>query len=255
MSKEVRIKDIGKPSKQLIKLRLEDLMKLPPPYDKPGEEPEMTEPKEEWREKYITELDGYIAIDVPFEKPKTKEEEQRLIQRFLEGLKKLLDKENNWTFLQPLLLSLEFCAKCQTCNDACPIYLASGKKEIYRPTYRSEVLRRIWKRYLTPAGKVFGKFVSGDIELNWYTIARLAELAYRCTLCRRCTQVCPIGVDNGLIAHEIRKLFSQEMGVAPKALHELGTVQHLRVGSSTALTPEGFKDIIEFIEDDIKEDE
>ncbi len=253
MTKEVGIKDIGKPSKQLIKLRLEDLMKLPPPYDKPGEEPEMTEPKEEWRERYITELDGYIAIDVPFEKPKTKEEEQRLIQRFLEGLKKLLDKENNWTFLQPLMLSLEFCAKCQTCNDACPIYLASGKKEIYRPTYRSEVLRRIWKRYLTPAGKVFGKFVSGDIELNWYTIARLAELAYRCTLCRRCTQVCPIGVDNGLIAHEIRKLFSQEMGVAPKALHELGTVQHLKVGSSTALTPEGFKDIIEFIEDDIKE--
>ncbi|AEA47696.1 (Fe-S)-binding protein [Archaeoglobus veneficus] len=249
---EIKIEDISKPSKQMIKLRLEDLMPLPPPYDKPGMEPELTDPKPEWREKYVTELDGYIAIDVPF-KPKTKEEEEKLVKSFLEGLQKLVSKEGNWTFLQPLLLSLEYCAKCHTCSEACPIYVSSGRKEIYRPTYRAEVLRRIWKRYLTPAGKTFGKFVSGDIELNGTTIMRLAELAYRCTLCRRCTQTCPIGVDNGLITHEIRKLFSQEMGIAPKAIHELGTVQHLKVGSSTGMTPDGIKDIIEFIEDDIEE--
>jgi Fe-S oxidoreductase len=250
--RRIRIEDIGSPEDQLVKLRKEDLARLPPPYDKPEMEPDLKEPRSDWREKYATDLDGYIAIDIPW-KPKTKEEEEKLVNRFLEGLGKLLSKEGNWTFLQPLLLSLDYCAKCQTCNEACPIYVMSGRQEIYRPTYRSEVLRRIWRRYLTTGGKLFGKFVSGDIELNAKTILRLGELAYRCTLCRRCTQTCPIGVDNGLITHEIRKLFSSELGIAPKALHELGTVQQLKVGSSTGLTPDGFKNIVEFMEDMIKE--
>ena len=107
----------------------------------------------------------------------------------------------------------------------------SGRKEIYPPIFRSEVLRRIYRKYIKTGGKITAK-LTGDIDLNWTTIARLAELSYRCTLCRRCASVCPIGVDNGLINHEIRRL-SQEMGIAPKELHSKGTVQHLRVGSTT----------------------
>ncbi|MFO7967596.1 MAG: (Fe-S)-binding protein [Archaeoglobaceae archaeon] len=247
-----KVEDISKEG-QMVDLKIEDLMPLPYPYDKPDSEPELTEPKEEWKERYITDLDKYIGLNVPFKKPETKEEEDRLVQKFLKGLEKLLNKEDHWTFLEPLLLTLDYCAKCQTCSEACPIYVASGRKEIYRPTYRSEVLRRIYKKYFTRTGKLLGNFVSGDIDLNWRTIARLAELSYRCTLCRRCTQTCPIGVDNGLITRELRLLFSQEMGIANRELHELGTVQQLEVGSSTAMTPDGFMNIVEFMEEEIEE--
>lgn len=64
---------------------------------------------------------------------------------------------------------------------------------------------------------------------------------------------CPIGCDNGLVTHEIRKLLSQELGIAPKELHELGTVQQLRVGSSTGITPKALLNLIEFMENDIEE--
>jgi Fe-S oxidoreductase len=253
MSKDdTRLQDISKPlNEQLVKIRFEDLMPLPAPFKGPEDEPPLTDPKPDWKKDYVTELDGYIGIDMPM--PKNGVEEKELVQKFLNGLKKLLSENNNWEFLQPLMLSFEYCAQCQTCSDACPVYLSSGKKEIYRPTYRAEIVRRIIKKYLTKSGKIFGKFVGADIELNANTVLRLAEDAYRCTLCRRCAQRCPIGVDNGLITHEIRKLFSAELGIAPKPLHELGTVQHLEKGSSTGLTPEGFADIIEFIEDDIEE--
>ncbi|MFA7462930.1 MAG: (Fe-S)-binding protein, partial [Anaerovoracaceae bacterium] len=80
-----------------------------------------------------------------------------------------------------------------------------------------------------------------------------AELSYRCTLCRRCASVCPIGVDNGLIAREIRKLFSQEMGIAPKELHDMGTIQHLKTGSSTGMTAAAAKDSVEFIQEEMEE--
>jgi Fe-S oxidoreductase len=78
-------------------------------------------------------------------------------------------------------------------------------------------------------------------------------LAYRCTLCRRCASVCPIGVDNALITHEIRKLFSQEMDISPKELHEKGSVQHLRVGSSTGMNPLAVKDSVDFIQEEMEE--
>lgn len=195
-------------------------------------------------------LDDTVAIGIP--KPASPEEEDALVLRFLSGLKKLFERENNWTFLQPLLLSMEHCARCQTCSDACPAYVMSGRQEIYRPIFRSEVLRRIYRKYLKASGKIMSKF-TGDIDLNWTTIARLAELSYRCTLCRRCASVCPIGIDNGLINHEIRKLFSQEMGIAPKEIHDKGTVQHLRVGSSTGMTPPGAKDSVEFIQEEMEE--
>jgi len=114
------------------------------------------------------------------------------------------------------------------------------------------VLRRIWRKYLTPGGKVSAR-LTGDIDLNGKAITRLAELAYRCTLCRRCASVCPMGVDNGLISRELRKLFSQELGIAPKELHEKGTVQQLEVGASTGMNPLAAKDSIEFIEEEMAE--
>jgi len=250
-NRKFRLSDISNnPETPLVRVEPEDLMPLPYPCDNLNH-PATTELTEEQKERYESSFDGVVAIGLP--KPKNKAEEEELVEKFLDGLRKLFSKENNWTFLQPLMLSLEYCVKCQTCSDACPIYKASGNQEIYRPTWRSEILRRIYKRYLNGENKFLSWLSGDDIELNWTTIARLAESAYRCTLCRRCTQTCPLGIDNGLIAHELRKLFSQEMGIAPKELHEKGTVQQLKVGSSTGMAPKALHSIIDFVETDIEE--
>ncbi|MFC2003276.1 (Fe-S)-binding protein [Chloroflexota bacterium] len=251
--KEIGLRDIGRnPEEQLLEITTEDLMALPCPCGKTDEEQPPIKPlTEEQKNTYECSLDGVSVVSIP--KPKSKEEEDKLVESFLNGLRKLLSRENNWTFWQQLMLTLDSCSKCQTCSEACPIYLSSGKQEIYRPTYRSEVLRRIKRKYLDKGGKALAKLTGNDIELNWATIARLAELAYRCTMCRRCSQWCPLGSDNALITHELRKLFSQEMGIAAKELHELGTVQQLKVGGSTGITPKALKGMIEFMEDDIEE--
>ena len=248
---KVKIEDISKGSGDLIEIKPEELMKLPAPYDTVESQPPFKPLSDEAREKFECSLDGTVAIKLP--KPKNKEEEEQLVNKFLDGLRKLMNKEDNWTFVMPFLLSLEYCAKCQTCNEACPVYVASGKKDIYRPTYRAEVLRRIVNKYIKKKGKFTLKMSGNDIDLNWKTISRLAELAYRCTLCRRCAQTCPVGVDNGLITHELRKLFSQEFGIAPEELHEKGTVQHLDKGSSTGMIQQAFVDTLEFLEDEIEE--
>lgn len=226
-----------------------ELTPLPLPYEDFNQR--VPKPLKEEKVKSIeASLDDTVAIGIP--RPASRQEEEKLVRRFLSGLQKLFEKENNWTFLQPLLLSMEHCARCQTCSEACPVFEMSGRQEIYRPIYRSEILRRIYKKYIKPGGKMTAK-LTGDSDLTWTAIARLAELSYRCSLCRRCASVCPIGVDNGLINHEIRKLFSQEMGIAPKELHEKGTVLHLKAGSSTGMTPPAAKDSIEFIQEEMEE--
>lgn len=249
-SKKLKPADLSKRCERIANLDPKDFMQLPPPFNL-DQGPKIKELSKDQLEMFDASLDGVSAVMI--KRPKSKEEEEEIIRRFISGLEKLLSPHDNWTFLQVLHHSLEYCVRCQLCNEFCPIYLASGKNEIYRPTYRSEILRSLIDKYVKKKGTLRMKFTGFDLELNWNLLARLCELAYRCTLCRRCAMACPLGVDNGLIAHEIRKLFSQELGMAPKELHELGTVQQLTVGSSTGITPKALSNIIEFMEDDIEE--
>ncbi len=246
--RKVAPRDMGRRGTEpLVSYGVADLMEVPGL----GEETPIPAASAAMAEKYDLSLDGFTAIGFP--KPKTKDEEDQLVGKFLAGMEKLFDSESSWTFCQPLKLSYDYCMQCQTCSEACHNFLSSGKQEVYRPSFRSEVLRRIYKRYFTTEGKLLGSFVGADVELNWQTVARLAESAYRCTLCRRCTQNCPMGVDNGLIARELRKLFSMEFGIAPAEVLEKGVMQQLRVGSSTGMRPAGFRDTIEFLADDMSE--
>ena len=190
------IKDFTKPNEQITTLNPEDFIKLPHPYEDWVDEP-IKELTDDQKTRIEHSLDGMSGIAIP--KPKTEEEKEQLVAKFLSGLKKLLSKEDNWILLQPLLLSMDNCVKCQTCSEECPVYTSSGREEIYRPISRGEVLRRIINKYINKENIIHQKLSGSDIDLNWETVARLAELSYRCTLCRRCAQACPIGVDNGLI--------------------------------------------------------
>lgn len=242
------LKDIAKETNQpIIKINNEDLLSLSPYIDeKDGD----YKAPDDWFEKYDLSLDGFSGF--PFLNP-SEEEKKEIVKNFLTGIQKLLNPESNWTFYKPFYLSLKNCVKCNTCAEACHIYIGSGKKEIYRPNFRSEILRRIHNRYFTTSGKVLKSFVGADIEVTYSLIRRLLELAYRCTLCRRCALFCPVGIDNGLIARELRKLFSQELGMAPVEVYKKGTRLHLQVGSTTGMKPYTFRDVIKFIEEDIHE--
>jgi len=246
VSEQVTFRSFSRGDGPLTHVEPDDQRPLPPPFDQLAEEPRIGPINEQVRSQTAC-LDDTIALNIPT--PAGPEQEQQLINAFLSGLRRLFSESDNWTFLQPLLFSIEHCARCQTCAGACHIFQESGGNELYRPSFRSDVLRRIYFKYVKHAST----WTHGDIELNWNTVARLLELAYRCNLCRRCAQSCPMGVDNGLIAREIRKVASQEMGIHPKELHEDGSMLQLRVGSSTGMNPAVLKDNMQFIDEDTSE--
>ncbi len=251
MKPHVRLQELTNPTHTpIIDVTSSPLQPLPPAFAETGAEPAWKPLSESTRQACECGLDNVSALSLP--KPKTAEEEAQLVEAFIRGLRKLFEPENNWTFLQPLLITMENCVGCQTCADSCHIFESSGRLEPYRPTFRSEVLRRAYFKYVRGGGAL-SRLQHGDIELNWPLIARLAELSYRCNLCRRCAQSCPMGADNALITHELRKLFSQEMGIAPKELHERGSMLQLKAGSSTGMTPKTVRDNIDFIDEDMSE--
>lgn len=245
MNKNVSLTDVSTVEGQMVSISEEDLPKtrldlkfLPwTPYT------------EEQKKSFACILDEVSVLNIPV--PQSQLEEEALVNKFLSGMRKLFTTDNNFTCLPMLETSMDNCVQCNSCSSACHLFEMSGENEMYRPNYRSEIFRRIYKQYVKK--EPFAKWRYGDMGLNWKTVARLGELAYRCNLCRRCAQTCPIGVDNGLIAREIRKIFSQELGIAPKELHEKGTVLQTQVGSSTGMNEQVVKDNVEFIDEDYTE--
>ena len=110
--RRVKVEDISKPSEKLSELNKEDFKPLPAPFDKPENTPDFPKLDDKAKETLECTLDDTVALNLP--KPQSKEEEDALVEKFLSGMQKLFTKENNWTFLQPLILSMDHCATCHT---------------------------------------------------------------------------------------------------------------------------------------------
>ena len=74
MSDKVRVKDIGKKELPMLsEVRPEELIPLPPPYDKIEDLPGFKEITDEKKERVVCNLDGVIASAMPH--PESPEEE------------------------------------------------------------------------------------------------------------------------------------------------------------------------------------
>jgi len=245
MKSSLELQDISRANGQMTTVEMSELMDLPLDVAKMPWKPLTADQQD----KYCCLLDDLVVLQIP--RPQTPAEEEELVNKFLDGMRKLFNPQDNWTFLSMLETSMNYCAQCNSCSDACHLFEVTGGHEMYRPNFRSEIFRRIYKQYVKK--EPFAKWRYGDMELNWKTVARLGELAYRCNLCRRCAQTCPIGVDNGLIAREIRKLFSQELGINPLELHGKGSMLQMSTGSSTSMDSMVVRDNVAFIDEDFSE--
>ncbi len=127
----------------------------------------------------------------------------------------LLEKQLN----RPLATALEVCARCGICAEACHYYVADPKLE-HVPAFRAEQLRQVYRQKHDFLGRFFPAWVNAK-ELDETTLERLAEIAFsECTLCRRCTFNCPMGVDTPLMMRTIRGM-ATAAGKAPEILEML----------------------------------
>ena len=68
------LKDISRPGEQLAHVDLNDLIPLPPPYDKPENQPGFKSLSGDAKSKFEATLDDTLCVSFP--KPASKEEEE-----------------------------------------------------------------------------------------------------------------------------------------------------------------------------------
>lgn len=108
------------------------------------------------------------------------------------------------------------CVNCGMCADACLFYTETGDPA-RTPINKTEPLRRIWKSEYTligRIGKMFGltKNVDEKLLLDWETLVYDS-----CSMCGRCSMVCPVGNDIALMIRKTREGMAAA-GHAPEGL-------------------------------------
>jgi Fe-S oxidoreductase len=136
---------------------------------------------------------------------------------------------------------LEACIHCGHCADACHFHQASGDPR-HTPAYKLFPLAKAYRKTRFPLSLFAPAITESDLT-EW------EELLFdSCTMCGRCTTICPMGIDIASIVGQARQAFVAA-GLGPSDL--LQAAQNSRdQGSPLGLTPDKLRDRIEWLEDE-----
>jgi Fe-S oxidoreductase len=100
-------------------------------------------------------------------------------------------------------LHVESCVRCGFCAEACHFYVGTGDPK-YTPIYKLEPFRRAYFREVGPFAPIV-RALGLRRKLTVEELERWQELIYdSCTMCGRCTVVCPMGIDIAELVKEAR---------------------------------------------------
>ncbi|RPJ20721.1 MAG: (Fe-S)-binding protein [Desulfobacteraceae bacterium] len=160
----------------------------------------------------------------------------------LEGLRERLER------FRSLKIFMDICVRCGACADKCHFFIGGGDPR-NMPVLRAELLRSVYRREFTTAGKILGKF-AGARDLDIQVLKEWWYYFFQCSECRRCSLFCPYGIDTAeitIIARELLNLLglNTDWISAPAA-------NCYRTGNHLGIQPHAYKDMIEFFLDDIE---
>ncbi len=145
---------------------------------------------------------------------------------------------------------LDSCVKCGACTDKCHYYLGTGDPK-NMPVARQDLLRKVYRRYFTTAGKLFPRLV-GAVDLTEEVIEDWYRYYHQCSECRRCSVYCPFGIDTAEITMAGREILAS-IGVGQKYSNEIIGKVH-KIGNNLGLPEPALADTLEGLEEEIEED-
>ncbi|MBU2490004.1 MAG: (Fe-S)-binding protein [Proteobacteria bacterium] len=149
-----------------------------------------------------------------------------------------------------MTLYLETCSRCGVCFEACHVYASRPHDVKGIPAYRAEVVRRIYKKYFKPQGRIM-PHLGESRELSEMALEELSEAAWSCTGCRRCVVFCPFGIDTQMLM-SVAKLLLIGAGTEPEILTLLADTS-VEKGKSLDLYKEGFMASVRDLEAEVVE--
>ncbi|MGD2171387.1 MAG: (Fe-S)-binding protein [Gammaproteobacteria bacterium] len=149
-----------------------------------------------------------------------------------------------------LRVFLDSCVKCGACTDKCHYYLGTSDPK-NMPVARQDLLRSVYRRYYTLAGKWFPSLV-GARDLDKGVLDEWYSYFHQCSQCRRCSVYCPYGIDTAEVSMAAREIMDT-VGVGQKYCNEIiGKAQ--TIGNNLGLPEPALADTLEGLEEDIEEE-
>jgi Fe-S oxidoreductase len=142
---------------------------------------------------------------------------------------------------------MESCIHCGQCAEACHFYVQTGDPR-YTPIWKLEPFKQAYKREAGPFSLVY-RVLGLKRKVTAAELREWQELIYdSCTMCGRCTLICPMGIDIATLVGQARHGMFQA-GIVP---HELWSVAERasREGSPLGATPSVFEDRVEWMGDE-----
>jgi Fe-S oxidoreductase len=118
----------------------------------------------------------------------------------LKGIAERLEKYRSFR------LFMDICVRCGACADKCHFFIGTGDPK-NMPVLRAELIRSVYRKEFTLAGKLFGKMAGGR-ELTLDVLKEWWYYFFQCTECRRCSVFCPYGIDQAEITMIGRELLN-----------------------------------------------
>ena len=147
--------------------------------------------------------------------------------------------------------NMHACVHCGQCSDVCQFFLATGDPKM-SPVYKTEVLRKMYKRKHDWMGRLFPGWVHAK-EPSEELLKELYDVAWgSCTMCRRCTMTCPMGVDTALLIRTARTML-EASGQIPQGLKDTVDI-HLSTGNNMGVPREEFIATVEWMEEELQDD-
>jgi len=142
---------------------------------------------------------------------------------------------------------MESCIHCGMCAEACHYYVQTGDPK-YTPIWKLEPFKQAYKREMGPFA-IFYRMLGLKRKVTVEELEEWQELIYdSCTVCGRCTLICPMGIDIAALVAQARHGMFQA-GLVPHELWAVAERAH-REGSPLGATPKVFKERIEWLADD-----
>lgn len=139
------------------------------------------------------------------------------------------------------------CVHCGICAESCLFYTETRDPR-YTPIYKTEPLRKLWKREYTFWGR-FASRLGINKPMTEADLADWEELVYDgCSMCGRCSMVCPVGVDISMIIFKVKHGLAKA-DFSPEGL--VGAVQRaVDIGSPMGITLTTVQAMIKHVEAD-----
>ncbi|MCJ7588019.1 MAG: (Fe-S)-binding protein [Candidatus Aminicenantes bacterium] len=165
------------------------------------------------------------------------------VRRFLDLIKERITR--------PVAASMVGCVHCGLCARSCHYALTRPDDPTMTPVYKADQIRRVFKKHLDWTGRIVPWWVHARVPAGDEDLVRLKNIVFgTCSMCRRCSFNCPMGVDTAVLIRWTRGILT-ELGIVPEGVFTVNRDQW-ETGNQMGVSDRDYLETLDWMADELR---